>query len=139
MKGRKTLGSQKWVVGRQRLEGPMAAGKGIFMQEQAGTRMKEAEVGGGWGGVGGPRVLGEGYSPKGMTVSGNRKVEVQKSGLGAEERPGQLGSVWWEEGPRTRGQNQEAGLRPSGSQTSLLGEKQEVKQTSKRGMGGLEG
>lgn len=28
----------------------MAAEKGIFMQEQAGTRMKEAEVGGGWGG-----------------------------------------------------------------------------------------
>lgn len=54
---------------------------------------------------------------------------MQKSGLGAEERPGQLGSVGWEECPRTRGQNQEAGLGPSGSQTSLLGEKQEVKQT----------
>lgn len=52
----------------------MAAEKGIFMQEQAGTRMKEAEVGGGWCGVGGPRVLGEDYSPEGMTVLGNRKV-----------------------------------------------------------------
>lgn len=48
--------------------------------------------------MGGPRVLGEGYSPEGMTVSGNRKVGVPKSGLGAEERPGQLGS---EPGSRT--------------------------------------
>lgn len=76
----------------------MAAEKGIYMQEQAGTRMREVEVRGGEG-VRTKRST-EGVQ-RGMKVAWNRKVGVHKSGLRAVERPAQLGSEGWEEGPRT--------------------------------------
>lgn len=81
----------------------MVAEEGVYKQEQAGSRMREVEVRakeGGWTKSSGGRsfLLG---AQRGVKEVGSRKVGVREPGLGAVGRPGQLGSVEWEEDLRT--------------------------------------
>lgn len=91
----------------------MAAEEGIYKHKQAGARMREVEVrareGGRTKSPGGRSfLLG---AQRGVKEVGSRKVGVQEPGLGAVGRPGQLGSVEWEEDPRTPSTVQEVQTR----------------------------